>query len=104
MASPRPSGEAVRRRVRWQCLFVSGGQARRRSALTLLVLWGLLGAAPALAQEPGGRVLSVQGPVEVVRGSQTLPATVQLAVQPGGNFFNPADWLNTTTSSFIFGP
>ena len=25
-------------------------------------------------------------------------------VKPSGNFFNPADWLNTTTTSFSLGP
>lgn len=43
--------------------------------LGLLVLGALLGAAPVAAQEPGGRLISVQGQVEVFRGRQTLPAT-----------------------------
>ncbi len=85
MTSPRPSRMALRRRFRRQCRFVFGCLGGRAPSLLLglLVLWGLLGAAPVAAQEPGGRLVSVQGPVDVVRGSQTLPATAQLALQAG---------------------
>ncbi len=85
VTSPPLSREALRRRVRWPCLCVFAWLGDRGPSvlLGLLVLEALLGAVPVAAQEPGGRLVSVQGPVEVRRGSQILPATVQLAVQPG---------------------
>ncbi len=83
MTSPQPSGKALHRRFRWQCRCIFWGRARRLQTLGLLVLWALLLPMLLAAQEPGGRFLSVQGEVQVFRGSQTLPATVKLALQPG---------------------
>ncbi len=40
-------------------------------------------------------------------GGGEPPGTYQAVgrlVRPSGNFLNPADWLNTTTTSFTFGP
>ncbi len=82
MTSPRPSGKALRHRFRWQRRFVSGGQARRWQTFGLLVVWILLVPRPLGAQEPGGRFLSVQGELEVLRGTQTLLATAQFALAP----------------------
>jgi len=44
---------------------------------------------------------------EYLFGGGEPPGTYQgvgRLVKPGGNFFNPADWLNTTTTSFTFAP
>lgn len=58
-------------------------QAVARARIVGLLLAALLWAALVTAQEPAGRFVNVQGPVEVLRGNQTLPATVGLALQPG---------------------
>ncbi len=83
MTSPRPSREALRRRFRRRCFFISKRPRALGFGLRLLVVLGMLWAVPVAAQEPGGRFISVQGEVQVLRDSQTLPATVGLPVQPG---------------------
>jgi len=84
MTYPQRSGRALRRNLRWRCLFVfEGRQALMRTLLFGLFLEALLWAAPVTAQERAGRFVSVQGSVEVLRGSQSLPATDQLPLQTG---------------------
>lgn len=51
--------------------------------LVLLVTWILGGVGSAAAQERGGRFISVQGHIEVLRDRERLPASVHLALQAG---------------------
>lgn len=84
MAYPHHSGRALRRDFRWLCPFVfAGRQAFVRALLLISFLGALLWGVPVAAQERAGRFVSVQGPVEVLRGSQSLPATDQLPLQTG---------------------
>jgi predicted Zn-dependent protease len=83
VTSSLPPSEALRRRFRRRCFFVCRRPWALDTVVRLLVALGLLGAAPLAAQEPGGRLISIQGQVEVLRGSRTLPATVGLLVQAG---------------------
>ena len=83
MTSPIAPSEALRRKFRGRCFLVSKPPGAFGFAVHLLMLSGLLWTAPLAAQEPGGRVVSVQGPVEVLRGRQIMPATLGLLLQPG---------------------
>ena len=84
MTYPQPSGNALRRSVQWRCLSIFElRQDLMPTFLFCFLLAVLLWAVPATAQERAGRFISVQGPVEVLRGKQTIPATTQLPLQTG---------------------
>jgi len=72
------------RNFRWRGLVVF---TLRQALVPTLLLGSLLGAvlwaAPVTAEERAGRFVSVQGPVEVLRGSRILVATTQLPLQTG---------------------
>ena len=84
MSTVQHSGRVLRQNFLRRCLCVL--QLRQPLVSTLLfglLIAALLWAAPAIAAGPAGRFISIQGPVEVVRGSQTLTATDQLQLQAG---------------------
>ncbi len=55
------------------------------------VICGLLWAAPAAARDSWGRLVSVEGQVQLLRGSQTLPATMRISVEEGDVIWSGAD-------------
>ncbi len=84
MTNPRRSGRALCGNVPLRCLFHLGHRQAFVQTLLLIPFVGvLLWGVPVAAQERAGRFVSVQGPVEVLRGNQTLPATTQLPLQTG---------------------
>jgi len=69
------------------CVVVQQVERRMRTLVVCSLLW----AAPAAAQEPGGRVVSVEGQVELVRGRRTFLATIRISVEAGDVIWSGAD-------------
>ncbi len=84
MTNPQRTGTGLHRNFRWRCLLLfEFRQALVPTLLVGLLLAALPWAVAVTAEELAGRFLSIQGQVEVLRGTQTFAATGQLALQTG---------------------
>ena len=84
MTYPQRLGKALRQSPQWRRPFIlEVRHALVPTPLFCILLAALLWSVPVTAQERAGRFVSVQGPVEVLRGRQTIPATTGFPLQTG---------------------